>query len=152
VTDPRSVPSLIRSDGCFFSDLVAVRDRFVPEQVAAEFRGQIERAYAAGLRVTHLDGHMFCYEPSVSGPGLLEVARAVAERYALPMRCRAEPAHRGPENAARRGATGEPVAQMREANGKEYPAGHGGDAGRNRPAARHGPTKGRAGRRINRRW
>ena len=96
VTDPRSVPSLIRSDGCFFSDLVAVRDRFVPEQVAAEFRGQIERACAAGLRVTHLDGHMFCYEPSVGRRRLLEVARAVAERYALPMRCRAEPGHRGP--------------------------------------------------------
>lgn len=95
VTDPRRVPSLVRSDGCFFSDLTAVRGRLVPEQAAEEFRGQIERAYAAGLRVTHLDGHLFCYEPGVGGPRLLEIARAVAERYGLPMRRRVEPGHRG---------------------------------------------------------
>jgi chitin disaccharide deacetylase len=90
VSDPRRVPSLVNGDGRFFRDLVAARDRFVPEQVAEEFRSQIEKAYDAGIRVSHLDGHLFCYEACVGGPRLLEVAHAIADRYALPLRCRSQ--------------------------------------------------------------
>jgi len=90
LSDPRRISSLVTEEGRFFGDIAAVRDRILPEQVAEEFRNQIDRACAAGLRVTHLDGHMFCYEPDVGGVRLLEVAEAVAAEYGVPLRIRSQ--------------------------------------------------------------
>lgn len=90
VSDPRRISSLVNQEGRFFGDIAAVRDRILPEHVAEEFRNQVARARGTGLRVTHLDGHMFCYEPEEGGAQLLEVAEAVAVDCGLPLRTRSE--------------------------------------------------------------
>ena len=86
---PRSqVASLVERDGRFPRDLSTCRDRLVATEVAVELRAQIERVRRAGLQITHLDGHMFCYEPEVGGPRALAVAEALAGDYHLPLRRR----------------------------------------------------------------
>ena len=49
---------LIDSDGYFWRDLAGVRRNLVPEAAEAELRAQIERAFASGMRPTHIDAHM----------------------------------------------------------------------------------------------
>lgn len=82
------VESLVDGSGRFPRDVSAHRERIVGEQVALEFRAQIERARRTGLQLTHLDGHMFCYEPEVGGPAALEVALDLSRAYRLPLRRR----------------------------------------------------------------
>jgi predicted glycoside hydrolase/deacetylase ChbG (UPF0249 family) len=91
VSDARAVASLVDAAGRFHRDLAAARDRFVLAEVDVELCAQIERARRAGLCVTHLDGHLFWYEPEVGGPRLLAVAEEVARRYGLPLRRRSAP-------------------------------------------------------------
>lgn len=91
ISEPHRVASLVQTDGRFFRDIAAVSERIDPRHAALELRSQIERARDSGLRLTHLDGHMFCYEPDVGGPALLAVAEALSDEYALPLRRRAAP-------------------------------------------------------------
>ena len=94
---PRAlVASLVDADGRFPRDVAAHRQHFVPEQVAIELRAQIERVRRTGLHLTHLDGHMFCYEAEVGGAALLEVAEALAHAYRLPLRRRSPAAGPAP--------------------------------------------------------
>jgi predicted glycoside hydrolase/deacetylase ChbG (UPF0249 family) len=94
---PRAlVGSLVDDSGRFPSDVAAHRGRLVPEDVAIELRAQIERVRQTGLHLTHLDGHMFCYEAEVGGAALLEVAEALAHAYRLPLRRRSPPADPAP--------------------------------------------------------
>lgn len=87
---PRAlVGSLVDADGRFPRDVAAHRRHFAPAEVAIELRAQIERVRQTGLHLTHLDGHMFCYETEVGGAALLEVAEALARAYRLPLRRRA---------------------------------------------------------------
>ena len=86
LSDPRRVPSLVDRDGRFFADVAGhVRE---PSEVEVEFRSQIERVRAAGLKLTHLDGHLFCYEAELGGAALFEVAASLAREYGLPLRDR----------------------------------------------------------------
>ncbi len=87
VSDPRRVASLVDGDGHLLP-LATIARGAVPEHVAEEFHNQIERVRAAGLRITHLDGHMFCYEADEGGPRLLEIAETLADTYRVPLRCR----------------------------------------------------------------
>ncbi len=49
---------LIDADGYFWRDVGSLRRHLVPEAAELELRAQIERAIAAGLRLTHIDAHM----------------------------------------------------------------------------------------------
>jgi len=53
-----AVPSLVDADGFLPRTAAEVLAAARPEEVEAELRAQIERALAAGVDVTHLDGHM----------------------------------------------------------------------------------------------
>lgn len=95
---PRAqVASLVEADGRFPRE---VRTRpLAPAHVAIELRAQIERARRSGLRLTHLDGHMFCYDAALAGPQVLTVVEALARDYRLPLR-------------RRDGAAGSPAVHM----------------------------------------
>src|SRR4051812_21156271 len=52
------VPSLHEPDGTFPSTTDVVAKRAKQDEVERELRAQIDRAYAIGLRPTHVDSHM----------------------------------------------------------------------------------------------
>ncbi len=70
---------LIDDDGFFWRDLASLRAHLVPEAAELEFRAQIERAYAAGIRPTHLDAHM----AAAMVPELLDVHVRLGREYGL---------------------------------------------------------------------
>jgi predicted glycoside hydrolase/deacetylase ChbG (UPF0249 family) len=75
------VPSLVDENGYFHHDWS--RDtRIDPKDAELELRAQIERAYAMGLRPTHLDSHQ--YRLINNGKELFEVFLRVAHGYKLP--------------------------------------------------------------------
>lgn len=80
---PRAlVPSLVGEDGYFpplTSDVVA---HAKAEDVERELRAQIEKARAAGIKVTHLDAHM---ETLWATPQLMEIYKRVGRAYGLPV-------------------------------------------------------------------
>src|SRR5271156_683580 len=65
------VPSLLDADGYFPLEETAVAERAKIPEVELELSAQIERARAAGIRITHLDSHM----------GALMGTTALAEEY-----------------------------------------------------------------------
>ena len=88
LSSPQRVASLVDAAGHFHSDLSVHRDGVRRDEVEVELRAQLERARRTGLQLTHLDGHMFCYEPEVGGAATLAVATALADEQGLPMRRR----------------------------------------------------------------
>jgi predicted glycoside hydrolase/deacetylase ChbG (UPF0249 family) len=82
VASKERVPSLLDSAGYFFHDWNA-GTRINPKEAELEIRAQIERAYAMGVRPTHLDTHQ--YRLIVSGKELFEVVLRVAHEYRLPV-------------------------------------------------------------------
>src|SRR2546425_1230377 len=57
--------------------------RINPKEVDLEFRAQIDRAYAMGIRPTHLDSHQ--YRLFDNGQDLFEVVIRIAHDYKLPV-------------------------------------------------------------------
>jgi predicted glycoside hydrolase/deacetylase ChbG (UPF0249 family) len=82
------VPTLIDERGCFSRRIEAVRAALDLGQVALELEAQVDRVRGAGLRIAHLDGHMFFYEPELGGPAVLAVAESLARRLGVPLRRR----------------------------------------------------------------
>ena len=76
------VPSLLDADGYFPPLETDVVRQAKPGEVEQELRAQIEKARAAGIRVTHLDSHMGTLFTS---PQLLEVYRKLGREYQLPI-------------------------------------------------------------------
>jgi predicted glycoside hydrolase/deacetylase ChbG (UPF0249 family) len=75
------VASLVDANGYFWHDWAAER-RIEPKEVELELRAQIERAYAMGIRPTHLDSHQYrLYE---NGKDLFEVLLRIAHEKKLP--------------------------------------------------------------------
>lgn len=59
------------------------------EDVQEEFLAQIERVQRSGLSITHLDGHMFCYESEVAGrKDFLQLVGELASSLQVPYRNR----------------------------------------------------------------
>ena len=85
VLPPEQVPTLVDSQGRFLQDAAIMEhgDRLDPAQLKAEFRAQIERFRAAGLKPTHLDNH--CSISYVNMDWFLLAVELAAE-YGLPMR------------------------------------------------------------------
>lgn len=78
-----TVPSLVDELGYFFGDVPPVYLRAKLPEVETEVRAQIDKAYAAGLDVTHIDSHMgtLQYHPKYH-----EMYLRVAKDYNLPCR------------------------------------------------------------------
>ena len=75
------VASLVDPNGYFWHDWAAER-RIDPKEVELELRAQIERAYAMGIRPTHLDSHQYrLYE---NGKDVFEVLLRIAHEKNLP--------------------------------------------------------------------
>jgi chitin disaccharide deacetylase len=82
VASRERVPSLVDSNGYFHHDWSATM-KINPRDVETELRAQIERAYAMGVRPTHLDSHQYrLYE---NGPYLFQVALHLAHEFKLPV-------------------------------------------------------------------
>ena len=75
------VPSLLDSAGTFPSEATAIATRATPIEVERELRAQIERAFALGIRPTHVDSHMAAL---FTTPELVATYVKVARAYRLP--------------------------------------------------------------------
>jgi predicted glycoside hydrolase/deacetylase ChbG (UPF0249 family) len=75
------VLSLVDENGYFHHDW-SPDTRIDPKDAEIELRAQIDRAYAMGIRPTHLDSHQ--YRLIASGKELFEVFLRVAHAYKLP--------------------------------------------------------------------
>ena len=75
------VPSLVDENGYLYHDWEPTT-RIDPREVEIELRAQIDRAYAMGVRPTHLDSHQ--YRLDMTNKELFETAIRVAHQYKLP--------------------------------------------------------------------
>jgi chitin disaccharide deacetylase len=75
------VASLVDANGYFWHDWTAAT-RIDAKQVEVELRAQIERAYAMGVRPTHLDSHQ--YRLYDNGKELFDVLLRIAHEKKLP--------------------------------------------------------------------
>jgi predicted glycoside hydrolase/deacetylase ChbG (UPF0249 family) len=75
------VRSLLDENGYLHHDWTAAT-KIDPREAEMELRAQIERAYAMGVRPTHLDSHQ--YRLDSTGKELFEVALRLAHEYKLP--------------------------------------------------------------------
>lgn len=83
-----NAPSLVDGKGHFHPDIRPVRESIRPDEVAKEFELQIKKVQQAGLSISHLDGHMFCFEADVGGPQLEQIVKELSNRYSIPYRTR----------------------------------------------------------------
>jgi len=82
---PQQVPDLVDGGGRFPHDTAAVirgiaTGRIPGRQIEAEFRAQIERVRAAGLRISHLDSHQHVH----MAPACARIVARLAREYAVP--------------------------------------------------------------------
>ena len=82
VASKDKVPSLVDENGYFHHDWKPTT-RINPREVDLELRAQIDRAYAMGIRPTHLDSHQ--YRLFDNGKDLFEVVVRIAHDYKLPI-------------------------------------------------------------------
>jgi chitin disaccharide deacetylase len=75
------VRSLLDENGYFHHDWTPAT-KIDPQEVGIELRAQIDRAYAMGVRPTHLDSHQ--YRLDSTNQELFEVALRLAHQYRLP--------------------------------------------------------------------
>lgn len=80
----REIPGLLRADGLFLGDYVALFKRylsraFTPTDVEREWTRQVERALELGVTPTHLDSEKHIHV----WPGLFEAASRVAARFGI---------------------------------------------------------------------
>src|SRR5712692_6538903 len=82
VASKDKVPSLVDENGYFHHDWKPTT-RINPKEVDLELHAQIDRAYAMGIRPTHLDSHQ--YRLFDNGQDLFEVVVRIAHEYHLPV-------------------------------------------------------------------
>ena len=76
------IPSLVDQNGYFHLDWTPA-DHISAQEAELELRAQVARAYAMGVRPTHLDSHQ--YRLFTNGKELFESALRVAHEYKLPI-------------------------------------------------------------------
>jgi len=76
------VASLVDPNGYFHLDWTA-SNPINPQEVELELRAQVERAYAMGVRPTHLDSHQ--YRLFTNGKEMFQTVLRVAHDYKLPV-------------------------------------------------------------------
>ena len=82
VASKDKVPSLVDENGYFRHDWPQ-GTQIDPQDAELELRAQIDRAYAMGIRPTHLDSHQ--YRLIESGKDLFEVFLRIGHAYGLPI-------------------------------------------------------------------
>ena len=82
VSGASKVPSLLDEHGYLPLVEPTVVARAEQREVRIELRAQVERAKAAGIRITHLDSHMGTL---LGSPALLETYRRLGAEYDLPL-------------------------------------------------------------------
>ena len=83
VSPRNQVPSLLDEQGYFYPSEETYYERADLAEVEIEFRAQIERFLATGLRPTHLDSHMGVYHLKDE---TFALARKLAEEYQMVLR------------------------------------------------------------------
>lgn len=78
------VRSLVGANGYFWESEQLVTERADPTEVETELQAQLDRAFRAGIRPTHLDSHMFVLHQR---PDLFGVLVKVASSAGLPFLC-----------------------------------------------------------------
>jgi hypothetical protein len=81
VASADKVPSLLDENNYFHHDWQPIT-HIDPREAEIELRAQIDRAYAMGVRPTHLDSHQ--YRLDMTNKELFEVALRLAHHYKLP--------------------------------------------------------------------
>lgn len=88
VSPAKHVPSLLNNARHFWPTTSEVAQHAKIEEAERELRAQIERARQAGIRITHLDHHMFVL---YGRPDLIDLYVRLAVEYDLPVRICEEP-------------------------------------------------------------
>ena len=83
VLPAESVPSLVSDDGKLWRHTRNVGEHAVLNEAEQELRAQIDRALDRGIRITHLDHHMYVL---FSRPDLLDLYLRLGREYDLPVR------------------------------------------------------------------
>jgi len=76
------VPSLLDESGYFHKSPADAIEKLDPDQAETEMRAQIERAFAFGIRPTHLDSHQFVH---YSSPALFALLSRLGREYGIPV-------------------------------------------------------------------
>ncbi len=97
------VPPLVDKSGHFWPTTDEVARHAKLEEVERELRAQIDAALASGIRITHLDHHMFVLH---CRPDLVELYAMLAIDYGLPARLLSAPPDRLTDEAVRRAYQG----------------------------------------------
>ncbi|NND16543.1 MAG: ChbG/HpnK family deacetylase [Eudoraea sp.] len=82
VSSKDSVPTLVNSDGYFYSLVDSLNMHARGKEVEIELRNQVKKALAAGIDVTHLDAHMGA---AVSTPQSVLAYLKVGKEFQLPV-------------------------------------------------------------------
>jgi chitin disaccharide deacetylase len=101
VSSPDAVPSLLDEKGYLPLVEDAVVARAVPAEAERELRAQVDRARAAGIRLSHLDSHMGTLFRS---PALFEVYQRMGAAYDLPLLLERQGDRNSPEEPFRHAA------------------------------------------------
>ena len=78
-----SVPSLVRADGSFFRTAEEVAEHASADDVALELEAQVRKVLDRGIRISHLDHHMWVL---LQRPDLLEVFVRMGTEFKIPLR------------------------------------------------------------------
>lgn len=76
------VNSIIDSDGYFFSNKKELLKKFKPSEVEYEFESQIKTVLDRGIKLTHIDSHMFV---ALSHPTIQKIYMKLGRKYNLPV-------------------------------------------------------------------
>ena len=99
ISAAEKVPSLLDVDGYFPLEETAVAEHAKIPEVGLELTAQIERARAAGMRITHLDSHMSALMGTAA---LAEEYQRLGREQRLPILWHAEAAEKLPAEAQQR--------------------------------------------------
>lgn len=96
VLAPAAAPTLVGAGGELPADAAAFARRFYSgrislDDVRAELRAQVAKVLAAGVRVTHLDGHQHLHNFSGVAAAVIDLARETGVRAVRLCRCRLWP-------------------------------------------------------------
>ena len=85
VADPAAIPSLVDTDGNFYEGHLGFFAKFIAgaidlDQVHVEWKAQLDKALASGIRITNLSSHEHIH----MAPRLLEIIISLAKEYNIP--------------------------------------------------------------------
>lgn len=82
VTNDYDVSSLVDEQGYFYDNTDDLHKYAKEEHIRVELTNQIETALRAGIKINHIDNHMF----SLDQKGLLKIAIELSKKYEIPFR------------------------------------------------------------------